>query len=94
MQDAESLPSGHIRSQHKIRKPELHCSERSPLLKPAYRSPWNLLLILPALALIFPGVYARETPELFGIPFFYWYQFGWIILTSFITAFVYRVTNH
>jgi hypothetical protein len=62
-------------------------------VKPAHRSPWNLLLVLPALALLFPGVYARATPELFGIPFFYWYQFGWIILTGLITAFVYRVTN-
>ena len=63
-------------------------------LPPSYRSPWNLLLIIPALALIFPGVYARATPELFGIPFFYWYQFAWIILTGVITAFVYRVTSY
>jgi hypothetical protein len=63
-------------------------------VKPAYRSPWNLLLIIPALALIFPEVYARATPELFGVPFFYWYQFAWIILTGLITAFVYRATTY
>jgi len=62
--------------------------------KPAYRSPWNLLLIIPAVALIFPAVYARSTPELFGVPFFYWYQFAWIILTGLITAFVYRATGY
>ncbi len=63
-------------------------------LKPAYTSPWNLLLILPVLALFFPGVYARANPELFGIPFFYWYQLGWIVVTGMITAFVYRVTSY
>lgn len=62
-------------------------------LKPAQRSPWNLLLLLPALALVFPGVYARATPELFGIPFFYWYQLAWIVATGLITGFVYRVTS-
>jgi hypothetical protein len=55
-------------------------------------SPWNLLLILPAVALIFPGVYARETPEWIGIPFFYWYQLMWVVLTGIITAIVYRAT--
>ena len=55
-------------------------------------SAWNLLLILPALGLIFPGVYARETPELYGVPFFYWYQVAWILLSAIITAAVYRAT--
>jgi hypothetical protein len=60
--------------------------------KPKRLSAWNLLLFLPALALIFPGLYARATPELLGIPFFYWYQLGWIILTGIITAIVYLAT--
>jgi Protein of unknown function (DUF3311) len=55
-------------------------------------SAWNLLLILPALGLIFPSVYARESPELFGVPFFYWYQVAWILLSAIITAVVYRAT--
>ena len=61
--------------------------------KSATRSRWNLLLILPVLALIFPGIYARDTPELFGIPFFYWYQFVWIIVTATLTAIVYRLAK-
>ncbi len=55
-------------------------------------SAWNLLLFLPALGLIFPGVYARDTPEFFGVPFFYWYQVAWILLSAIITAIVYRAT--
>jgi hypothetical protein len=55
-------------------------------------SAWNLLLFLPALGLAFPGLYARQTPELFEIPFFYWYQIAWILLSAIITVVVYRAT--
>ena len=34
------------------------------------RTGWKMLLVLPYLALMFPQVYARATPELFGFPFF------------------------
>jgi uncharacterized membrane protein YhdT len=50
---------------------------------------WNWLLILPACGLLFPAIYARETPALFGFPFFYWYQFAWVFLTAAITGLVY-----
>ena len=49
-----------------------------------------LLLALPYLALCFPGLYARATPALFGFPFFYWYQFAWVVLTSILLYVVYR----
>ena len=51
---------------------------------------WNWLLILPAIGLLFPAIYARATPALFGFPFFYWYQFAWVIATSVLLAIVYR----
>jgi hypothetical protein len=51
---------------------------------------WMLPLVLPYLALCFPQLYARATPVLFGFPFFYWYQFLWVILTSTILALVAR----
>jgi hypothetical protein len=57
------------------------------------RAHWNWLLILPAVALMFPGTYARTTPELFGFPFFYWYQMAWIFFTSLITGIVYLATR-
>jgi hypothetical protein len=50
---------------------------------------WNLLLLLPALGLLFPALYARATPTLLGFPFFYWYQFAWVFLTAAITWLVY-----
>jgi hypothetical protein len=51
---------------------------------------WLLPLLLPYAGLLFPQVYARQTPALFGFPFFYWYQFLWVILTSAILGVVYR----
>jgi uncharacterized membrane protein YhdT len=50
---------------------------------------WKLLLILPYLGLCIPAVYARATPTLFGFPFFYWYQFLWVILTSLLLGLIY-----
>jgi len=51
---------------------------------------WLLPLVLPYAGLLFPQIYARQTPVLFGFPFFYWYQFLWVILTSAILGMVYR----
>lgn len=48
------------------------------------------LLLLPFAALLVPPLYAHVTPRIFGIPFFYWYQAVWLIVTAAITTFVYR----
>lgn len=55
-----------------------------------------LLLLVPVLALIFPGIYNRETPTLFGFPFFYWYQLAWVVLATLILGLVYKLrkTTH
>ena len=59
--------------------------------KPKQRNKWWLLpLLLPYLGLVFPQMYARATPAFFGFPFFYWYQFAWVILASTIMGLVYR----
>ncbi len=57
------------------------------------RAYWNCLLVLPAAGLMFPGVYAKADPALFGFPFFYWYQILWVVLTSVITGIVYLATR-
>jgi hypothetical protein len=46
------------------------------------RNRWNLLLVLPFVALLWVPFYNALEPTLWGIPFFYWYQFLWVILTS------------
>ena len=45
---------------------------------------WSLLLLIPFVALLWVPFYNRLDPAIFGIPFFYWYQFIWVILTSLI----------
>jgi uncharacterized membrane protein YhdT len=58
--------------------------------KPARRrSRWALLLVLPYLGLCFPRLYARSLPVLWGFPFFYWYQFAWVIGASVLLGIVY-----
>jgi uncharacterized protein DUF3311 len=37
-------------------------------------SPWNFLLLIPIVLPLLTFLYNHETPRLFGIPFFYWFQ--------------------
>jgi len=67
-------------------------NRNAPTSSPAKRdnkTGWKLLLILPYIGLCIPAIYARATPVLFGFPFFYWYQFLWVILTSALLGIVY-----
>jgi hypothetical protein len=51
---------------------------------------WYALLALPFAGLLYPPLYARDSPELFGFPFFYWYQFAWVPAAALLTWIVYR----
>lgn len=53
----------------------------------------QVLLVLPLIATLWPPFYAKQDPMLSGIPFFYWYQFLWVLLTVAITALVYAVVR-
>jgi hypothetical protein len=59
----------------------------------ASRRWWYLLLLVPFIAILWVPFYASGTPELFGFPFFYWYQFLWILISAVLTAIVYFVTR-
>jgi hypothetical protein len=50
---------------------------------------WALLLI-PFVGLLWVPFYNFLEPSLFGFPFFYWYQFAWVPITSFLIWLVYR----
>lgn len=54
---------------------------------------WYLLLAIPFLGLLYPPLYARHDPELFGFPFFYWYQLAWVPATALLTFLVYKRTK-
>lgn len=51
---------------------------------------WYLLLAIPFLGLLYPPLYAHDDPELFGFPFFYWYQLVWVPVTALLTFVVYK----
>lgn len=72
--------------------PDPQTAVPSAKLPPARRKPrqaWLLLLLLPYLGLCFPTLYARATPALLGFPFFYWYQFAWVVATSCLLGLAY-----
>jgi hypothetical protein len=48
-----------------------------------------ILLIIPFIAMLWPPFYNYTQPEFIGIPFYYWFQLLWIIITGIITAIVY-----
>jgi Protein of unknown function (DUF3311) len=52
-----------------------------------------MLLILPAVGTLVPFFYNRRSPELFAIPFFYWYQLLWVPITIGLILVVYRATR-
>ncbi|HEY5094747.1 MAG TPA: DUF3311 domain-containing protein [Candidatus Eremiobacteraceae bacterium] len=51
------------------------------------------LLAIPIVATLWPPLYAHADPEIAGIPFFYWYQFIWVVLSSVVTVTVYLLTR-
>lgn len=54
---------------------------------------WLVLLVIPLIATLWPPFYAKFDPTISGIPFFYWYQFLWVLITVVITAIVYSVVH-
>lgn len=60
-------------------------------MKPSRR--WYALLILPFLATLIPVAYNRAAPELFGMPFFYWYQLAWVPATALLLGIVVHATR-
>lgn len=57
------------------------------------RHPLRLLLLLPFIAMLWVSSYNRLEPELFGFPFFYWYQLLWVIISAALAAIVYKAEH-
>jgi hypothetical protein len=51
------------------------------------------LLLIPFLGVLFPWIFNTDSPELFGIPFFWWYQMAWVPVSAILTVLVYRSTT-
>ncbi|MEO7447918.1 MAG: DUF3311 domain-containing protein [Humibacillus sp.] len=50
-----------------------------------------VLLVIPIVALLWVSSYARETPRLWGFPFFFWYQFLWVFICAALTYSAHRL---
>lgn len=51
----------------------------------------RLLLLLPFLGMLWVSSYDSVEPTVAGVPFFYWYQLLWVLLSAAIVAVVYVV---
>lgn len=56
-------------------------------------SPWVLLLIPPIVIPLLPVLFNRATPELFGMPAFYWVQLAFVPMSALFTGIVYVKTR-
>ena len=54
---------------------------------------WHLLLLAPFVGTLWPPFYNHADPTLFGLPFFYWYQLLWVIVTAAILWVVFLITR-
>ena len=77
-------------------RPERPYGEPSESTRRAERSDhssWNWLLVPPLLATLFPPLYNMVDPQLFDIPFFYWYQLAAIGVSVLVTLAVFLKTR-
>jgi Protein of unknown function (DUF3311) len=58
------------------------------------RGAWAYWLLLPPfVAMLWVPSYNAVEPSWEGIPFFYWYQFLWILISAGLTALAYFLTE-
>ncbi|MEU0894113.1 DUF3311 domain-containing protein [Streptomyces massasporeus] len=48
-------------------------------------------LIAPFVAMLWVGSYAKTDPAFIGIPFFYWYQMAWVLISTVLTMIAYKL---
>lgn len=46
-------------------------------------------LLAPCVALLCVPIYARGTPIIYGVPYFYWYMFAWVLGTPLLMVIAY-----
>lgn len=61
-------------------------------LSPAALVAVGVLIAAPLVALLWVGSYNHESPKLGGVPFFYWYQFLWVLIAAAATSIAYLIT--
>ncbi len=54
---------------------------------------WYVLFIIEFAVPLWPPLYNRAEPTVIGIPFFYWFQLLWVLVSAVFTAIVYFATT-
>jgi hypothetical protein len=54
---------------------------------------WYLLFIVQFAVILWPPLYNKAEPAVLGVPFFYWFQLAWVVVSAVITAVVYFATR-
>ncbi|MGV9756848.1 DUF3311 domain-containing protein [Streptomyces tricolor] len=63
---------------------------RPPVVTPV-RVIIALCLVAPFVAMLWVGSYAKTDPTFIGIPFFYWYQMLWVLVSTVLTMIAYKL---
>ncbi|MFF1839336.1 DUF3311 domain-containing protein [Streptomyces sp. NPDC058231] len=63
---------------------------KPPAITPA-RAVIALCLVAPFVAMLWVSSYAKVDPAFIGIPFFYWYQMAWVLISTALTMTAYKL---
>jgi len=72
--------------------PETAPKSQPPVITPI-RVAIGLCLFIPFVALLWVSSYSRIEPTLIGMPFFYWYQMLWVVLSAAMTMIAYKLVK-
>jgi hypothetical protein len=50
---------------------------------------WYLLFLVQFAVALYPPLYNKVDPTVWGVPFFYWFQLTWVLVSAVLTAIVY-----
>ncbi|MGV9339182.1 DUF3311 domain-containing protein [Streptomyces sp. NPDC003688] len=67
----------------------------SPEVRPPVVTPVRvvicLCLLAPFVAMLWVGSFSKTDPAFIGIPFFYWYQMLWVLVSTSLTMLAYQL---
>jgi hypothetical protein len=83
-------PSGGSRPLAAHQRPTRH---EAPQDRRRERSRWYLLLLVALVVPLLTPLYNRISPELWGLPFFYWCQMAFVVMGASVTGIVQLATR-
>ncbi len=54
---------------------------------------WYLLFAIQFIAVLYPPFFNKAEPTLLGLPYFYWYQLAWVLISAVLNAVIYVATR-